>query len=71
MLEVITGNKKNKIKNINLHLLTAARLLIASEWKTGFEMGTVQKQTKKHSLDDDEQKITSKAHPEKWRTKSD
>lgn len=46
--------------------MTAARLLIASEWKTGFEMEIVQKQTKTHSLNgDDEQKMTFQAHIQK------
>lgn len=48
---------KKKNKKFSVHLLMAARLLIALKWKTGFEMGIVQKQTNPHSLDgDDEQK---------------
>lgn len=49
----------------------AARLLIALKWKTGFEMGIVQKQTNPHSLDgDDEQKNDFwSTHPGKWRIK--
>lgn len=49
----------------------AARLLIASEWKTVFEMETVQKQTKTHSLDGDyKQKMSCQAPSRKTEDKN-
>lgn len=39
---LLIGRSHHSLKKKSLHLLVAVRLLIASEWKTGFEMGVVQ-----------------------------